>query len=63
MIDSLQQFDLELFLKIHRGMSNSFFDWLLPLMRNRYFWAPLYLGILLVFCLQPSDWGILLHRN
>ncbi|TDQ07018.1 phosphatase PAP2 family protein [Pedobacter metabolipauper] len=49
MIESLQQFDAELFLKIHRGFSNPFFDWLLPLMRNRYFWAPLYLFIV-VFC-------------
>lgn len=26
-------------------MANPFFDWLLPLMRNRYTWAPLYLFI------------------
>ncbi|SMC58721.1 phosphatase PAP2 family protein [Pedobacter nyackensis] len=49
MIESLQQFDVALFLKIHRGMGNPFFDWLLPLMRNRYFWAPLYLFII-IFC-------------
>ena len=45
MIESLQQFDAELFLQVHRGMANPFFDWLLPLMRNRFFWAPLYLFI------------------
>lgn len=49
MIESLQQFDADLFLKIHRGLANPFFDWLLPLMRNRFFWAPLYLFII-VFC-------------
>lgn len=49
MIESLQQFDVELFLKIHREMANPFFDWLMPLMRNRYFWAPLYLFIV-IFC-------------
>jgi membrane-associated phospholipid phosphatase len=49
MIESLQQFDVELFLKIHRGLSNPFFDWLLPMVRNRFFWAPLYLFIV-VFC-------------
>jgi membrane-associated phospholipid phosphatase len=43
MIQSLQELDVELFLKIHRGLSNSFFDWLFPLIRNRYFWSPLYL--------------------
>jgi membrane-associated phospholipid phosphatase len=51
MIESIQQFDVELFLKIHRGLSNGFFDWLMPLMRNRFFWSPLYLFII-VFCIK-----------
>ncbi|MHA4896407.1 phosphatase PAP2 family protein [Pedobacter sp. PWIIR3] len=51
MIESLHQFDVDLFLSIHRGLSNPFFDWLLPLMRNRYFWAPLYLFIV-IFCVK-----------
>ena len=51
MIESLQHFDVDLFLKIHRGLSNPFFDWLLPMMRNRYFWAPLYLFII-IFCVK-----------
>ncbi|WP_316830071.1 phosphatase PAP2 family protein [Pedobacter aquatilis] len=51
MIESLQQFDVELFLKIHRGLSNGFLDWLMPLVRNRFFWSPLYLFIV-VFCIK-----------
>ena len=51
MIESIQQFDVELFLKIHRGLSNGFFDWLMPLMRNRFFWSPLYLFIV-IFCIK-----------
>jgi len=51
MMESLMQFDTDLFLEIHRGMANSFFDWLMPLMRNRYFWAPLYLFII-IFCIK-----------
>jgi len=51
MMESIQQFDIELFLKIHRGLSNGFFDWLMPLMRNRFFWSPLYLFII-VFCIK-----------
>lgn len=47
----LQQFDVELFLSIHRGLSNSFFDWLMPLVRNRFFWSPLYLFIV-IFCIK-----------
>jgi len=51
MIATLQEFDVDLFLKIHRGLSNGFFDWLLPLMRNRFFWSPLYLFII-IFCFR-----------
>lgn len=51
MIESLHSFDVALFLKIHRGLSNGFFDWLLPLVRNRFFWSPLYLFIV-VFCIK-----------
>lgn len=51
MLESILQFDVDLFLKIHRGLSNSFFDWLMPLLRNRFFWAPLYLFII-VFCIK-----------
>lgn len=50
-MEGLVQFDRELFLEIHRGLSNTFFDWLLPLMRNRYTWAPLYLFII-IFCVR-----------
>ncbi len=51
MIDWLYHTDLELFLKIHRGLSNDFFDWLLPLLRNRFFWAPLYV-FFIVYCIK-----------
>lgn len=51
MIAELQQFDTELFLKIHQGLSNGFFDWLMPLVRNRFFWSPLYLFIV-IFCIK-----------
>jgi len=51
MIQELLQFDTELFLKIHRGLSNGFFDWIMPLLRNRFFWSPLYLFIV-IFCIR-----------
>jgi membrane-associated phospholipid phosphatase len=51
MIESLHNLDVELFLKINRGLSNGFFDWLLPFLRNRYFWSPLYLFII-IFCIK-----------
>lgn len=51
MIESLYNFDIALFLKIHRGLTNGFFDWLMPLVRNRFFWSPLYLFII-IFCFK-----------
>ena len=51
MINELLQLDTELFLKIHRDLSNDFFDWLMPLVRNRFFWSPLYLFIV-IFCIK-----------
>ena len=51
MIESIQQFDLELFMSIHRGRAYGFFDWLMPLMRNRFFWSPLY-AFIIIFCIR-----------
>ena len=47
MIDPLIAFDKELFLSVNQGMSNAFFDWLMPILRNRFTWAPLYLFIII----------------
>jgi membrane-associated phospholipid phosphatase len=57
MIESLQKFDADLFLAIHRGLSNGFFDWLLPMMRNRYTWAPLYLFIIVFSFIEYKKRG------
>ncbi|MGK6353313.1 phosphatase PAP2 family protein [Parapedobacter sp. DT-150] len=51
MIDQLVSLDQEVFLAINQGLSNSFFDWLMPMLRNPYTWAPLYLFII-VFCIR-----------
>jgi membrane-associated phospholipid phosphatase len=51
MIDQLIAIDKELFLAINQGLSNPVFDWLLPVLRNPYTWAPLYLFII-VFCIR-----------
>jgi membrane-associated phospholipid phosphatase len=60
MMEALLQFDFDLFLKIHRGLANPFFDWLMPLMRNRYFWAPLYLFIIIFSIKEYKKKGLLL---
>ena len=38
-------------------MANPFFDWLLPLMRNPYFWAPLYVFIIAFCIIQYKKMG------
>lgn len=48
MLDQLLLLDQKLFHAINIGLANPFFDWLMPLLRNRFFWAPLYL-FLIVF--------------
>ena len=47
MLEQLIQFDQSLFFTINHGLSNSFFDWLMPALRNRFFWTPLYLFIII----------------
>ena len=49
MLEQLIQFDQNLFFTINHGLSNSFFDWLMPALRNRFFWIPLYLFIIIFF--------------
>lgn len=51
MIDQLVSLDQEVFLAINQGLSNAFFDWLMPVLRNPYTWAPLYLFVI-VFCIR-----------
>ena len=43
MLDQIIQLDHQWFHAINQGLSNSFFDFLMPILRNRYTWVPLYL--------------------
>ncbi len=49
MLDQFNQLDQTIFFFINQDLSNSFFDWLMPLLRNRYFWTPLYLFMVIFF--------------
>jgi len=50
LLDSLLKFDLSLFRSINLDGSNSVFDLVLPIMRNKLVWIPLYLlFIFLIF--------------
>lgn len=46
MLQQLLQLDREVFFFINQELSNSFLDWLMPLLRSKYIWSPLYLFII-----------------
>lgn len=58
MLEHLLDFDKEIFLLINRGLTNSFFDWLLPILRNPYTWAPLYLFLIIFFVKTYGKMGV-----
>lgn len=60
MLDTLLHLDQQLFFAINNGLSNPFFDWLMPVLRNKYSWAPLYLFVIVFFIKQYGRTGIML---
>ena len=58
MPDSLIQIDQNLFFAINHGLSNYFFDWIMPLLRNRYFWIPLYVFMAIFFIRNYGKTGL-----
>lgn len=54
------QIDKEIFLAINQGLSNPFFDWLLPILRNPFTWAPLYLFLIIFFIKHYGKLGLLI---
>jgi len=60
MIDQLISLDQQAFLAINQGLSNAFFDWLMPILRNPYTWAPLYLFIVVFSIRNYRKKGVLI---
>ena len=60
-ISSLLYWDQELLLQINRTLSNGLFDVLMPWLRNKYFWLPLYVFILafIGFHWKRKSWLVL----
>lgn len=58
----LIQLDQSLFSAINQGLSNPFFDWLMPFLRNRFFWSPVYLFLAIFFVrnYRKRGWMLLL---
>lgn len=49
MLEQLLQWDTNVFLLINKQGGNTFFDVLMPLLRHKLTWIPLYLAILIAF--------------
>ncbi|HRD44781.1 MAG TPA: phosphoesterase, partial [Ferruginibacter sp.] len=55
-------FDKWLFLKLNAEYRNALFDWIMPFIRNPFFWAPLYIFILALVwlnCGKKGTWWII----
>lgn len=57
MLDQLIQLDQHIFLAINQGLSNPLFDWLMPILRNRFFWIPLYAFLVFIMLKKYSKRG------
>ncbi len=57
-MDYLLQLDESIFILINRTWQNSFFDWLLPYWRNKYFWLPAYFLFTLLLFLKVGKKGV-----
>jgi len=60
MLEYLTEIDKIVFLSINQGLSNQFFDFLMPILRNPYTWAPLYLFILIFAIKNYKKRGIIM---
>lgn len=61
-MDRLISWDQELFFHINQGMANPFFDWLMPVFRNPFVWAPVYMffAAFFVYNFRPKGLYVLL---
>lgn len=56
-MNQLLNFDRHLFKIINNGWSNTFFDWLMPWLRNSTVWVPLYLFLALMVLINFKKTG------
>jgi undecaprenyl-diphosphatase len=62
-LQKLEQWDHWLFIQINNHQSNPFFDSIMPYLRNSFYWAPLYLFLLMFATLNFKGrgwWWVLL---
>jgi membrane-associated phospholipid phosphatase len=56
----LLQLDRHLFYFINHDLSNPFFDWLMPYMRNPKFWIPLYIFVIALCIYKFKKTGVII---
>ena len=56
-LQQLDQWDKWLFIQINTHQHNSFFDSMMPFFRNPYYWAPLYIFLMLFFPINFKSRG------
>lgn len=59
-MDSILVWDIRSFIFINSGLSNPFFDFICPLLREKYIWAPLYAFLISFLILNYKKKGFLL---
>ena len=59
-MDILQNIDHTIFQWINQGISNVFFDYFFPLIRERFVWLPLYLFLIAFFIFNFKKKGIVI---
>lgn len=57
MMEQLLAYDRQLFKMVNNQWSNSFFDWLMPWLRNSLMWNPFYLFLLLLVLINFKKTG------
>lgn len=60
LMTEILQLDQSLFFFINDGLQNSFFDAVLPWLRNKYFWIPLYVFLFFFLFLNFKKKGLIL---
>ena len=57
LLQKLEQWDQWLFIQINNNQSNSFFDSIMPYLRSSFFWAPLYIFLLVFITINYKSRG------
>ena len=60
-MNTILLWDIKAFFQVNNALSNNLFDTILPLLRNKYFWIPLYIFLISFFIinLKRRGWIIL----